>query len=365
MLDLQNAWKFAAFFFILISLYCSYTDIKERRVRNWLLGWGMVCGFCFYVFSYPKLVTPITFFLNFIIAIILAFLLWRLNVWAAGDGKFFIFSSVFAYLLNPSNIFADTQFNLPVILVILANAFILALLYVFLQTIVTFFSRVYFAFIQRNINKIFHNLWVRISKREFIFLQLKIFFFYIATLILVSVFLKRIFTVITVEPKYYFLVYLFLVFTYSQARKILVKIKLSYLILLLFLVVMLFTVDMFSIARTAFRFFIFLGILRGCINWYIQKEQTRMVSPEELKPHMLLASQEISSLPSEQQPKIRFFSDGLTIEQAKNLSSYFKSKKREEIKIYNTFPFVPFIVISLITTYFLKGKLLNILFFLY
>ena len=365
MVYLQNARGIAAFFFILISIYCSYTDIKERRIKNWLLGCGIVCGFCFYIFSYLKPVAPLTFFLNIIIAIILAFLIWRLNVWAAGDGKFFIFSSVFIYLLSPSNIFTDTQFNLPIILVILANAFILALLYIFLQTVIAFFCRVYFAVVQNNLGEAFNNLLTRITKLDFILLQLKILFFYLAVLILVSILKNYILTMFKVQPKHYFFLYVLLFFVYPQIRKFITKIKIYYLVLGLFLTVFLFKVDMLSIAQTAFRFFIFLGILRSCINWYIQKEQIKIISPEELKPHMLLATQEITNLPSEQQPRLRFFSDGLTIEQAKNLSSYFKSKKREAIKIYNTFPFVPFIFISLITTYFLKGRLLNILFFLY
>lgn len=365
MFYLQDAWRFGAFFFILIGIYCSYTDIKERRIKNWLLAGGVFGGFCLYIFSYPKPIDRTNFFLSIVIATILAFFLWRINIWAAGDAKFFIFTSVFVYQLSPLSILQNTSLNLPIILVVFVNAFILALLYIFLQTLIAFLRRLFFILAHKDLRKVFNNLLRRVSQREFIFLHLKIFFFYIATLILVSVFLKRIFRIINLEPRYYFLLYIFLLFTYRQVRRILIKIKLAYLVILLFLVVVLFRVDMFSIARTAFRFFIFLGVLRSCINWYINKEQTRVIVPDGLRSNMILAAEEIADLPSEEQPKLRFLADGLTPEQAKDLSAYFKRKDRKGIKIYNTFPFVPFIVISLIITYFLRGKLLNILFFLY
>jgi len=361
---LRNACFLPLCFFLVIGLYSCYTDIKNRRIKNWLISVGIFTGILLYLFSSQIIIQNILF-LNLAIGIFTALILWRTNIWAAGDSKFYIFSSIFAPLLIPPNVFHRSSAGIPLVLVVLGNAFIIGLVYILLETVVTFFQKLYQHWQQRGLSKLASIFMGRFRNVDFLLSQLKIIFFYLGTIIIFSVLSRYIYRAVSFMPKGHFILYLILLLIYTPVSKLLGKIKISYLSLALILLILLFRINILPIFETAFKFFVILGAMRIFINWSIQRKETRIIRPEEIKPYILLAKEEIVSLPQEMQPKIRFFSDGLTPEQAGQLKLYFQTENREDIKIYNTFPFVPFIVIGVLITCLLEGRLINILFFLY
>lgn len=361
---LNNIYFFPTYVFLAIGFYSSYTDIKYRKIKNPVIGWAIASGIFMNSFF---LFTPDNqkyFFLDFGIALMIALILWRLNIWAAGDGKFFIFSSIFIHFFTPAHSFKNTPFQIPVVIIVFANAFIAAFVYLFLEAVSVFLRDFIVLWRKKSVSAILTDAVVRIKKPEFVLAQGKILFFYFAALIVFS-FLNRYMLSFQFLRENYLVFYLILLCAYSPVKTFLEKIKLRYLALGLFLLVWHSGVDIVDILGNLFKFFIFLGLVRTAINWFIQKRETKTIGPEEIQPSLLLAEEEIAGLPLEQKPKMRFFSDGLTCGQAEELRAYFKSINKTDIKVYNTFAFVPFIFLGAIVTFFLQGKLLNILFFLY
>lgn len=361
---LKNTHALSLCFFLAIGLYSCYTDIKNRRIKNWFIGWGMLVGISLHLFFSSWAASQKIFFLNIGIAILIALILWRINIWAAGDSKFFIFTAILIFPFSAYNIFKNLPYGIPVILIVLINAFILALVYLFLEAIVVFFQELNQHRQRKNLSRILSSFLVRFKKPDFALSQLKILFFYLATLIFFSALGRYIYKIIPFGRENYPIFYLILVFIYPVISKFLKKLKIIYLGLILLSLVLLFASDIVSILKYASKFFVLLAVMRILINWSIQKGQSKTIQVEEIKPNILLTKEEIENLPSEWQPRVRFFSDGLTKEDAQQLKLLFQAINREKVNIYNTFPFVPFIVIGVIITCLLQGKLINIWFFL-
>ncbi|MDD2753120.1 MAG: prepilin peptidase [Candidatus Portnoybacteria bacterium] len=152
-----------------IGLVTSYEDIKYNKIRNkWItlgLYWGLGALFLFLVWYFlaPSLtafyhskilklpadapLTVYTFnlpfllksFLNFIVAAVVSFIMWKANSWAAGDAKLFIVYS----LLIP--LFHYQKSYLPVFpsFVLLVNIFLVFWVYFLFSAIGHFFFSFY------------------------------------------------------------------------------------------------------------------------------------------------------------------------------------------------------------------------------
>ncbi|MBW3020203.1 A24 family peptidase [Candidatus Woesearchaeota archaeon] len=74
--------------FLVLGIYFSYYDHKYSKIPNKTLLLGFFLAFIINLIYFDKLI-----FLNLLISTIIGFLLWKFNIWGAGDGKLFILFS--------------------------------------------------------------------------------------------------------------------------------------------------------------------------------------------------------------------------------------------------------------------------------
>jgi len=152
-----------------IGIITSYEDIKCGKVRNkWiLLGliWGLIIIIFFFVWYFVA--SPITRYyyfeiqnlpdnspapvftvslvylwrviLNVVIALLIAFLMWRFNAWAAGDAKLFV---VYALLL-PLTYYWKSYLPYFPSFVLLINIFIPIFLYLLIVSFIYYLKFIY------------------------------------------------------------------------------------------------------------------------------------------------------------------------------------------------------------------------------
>ncbi len=353
-------------FFLAISFYNCYTDIRYRKIKNSFLLLGFFTGVVFYLASVPSLHAWQTFLINVILSIFVAGFFWRMNIWAAGDGKFFIFTAMYVALFVSHGYIPRIHPPLPVIAVVLINSFILTCCYLFLRALGVFLSGVFRFFSrQENAREIGGEFIKKIKDRDFIFLQLKTVFFYVGAFVLFSIIRHCVSSWFRLPRQSDIILYVGLIFAYSFIRKILRKVKTGYVLFVVGLLFLYSRPDIIPLLKGAGKFFLVLGTIRFAINCYLRQAQTKCIHPDALIPTMLLAPEEIRKMSCDDKPDRRFFSDGLTRSQAEHIKRYCQRENREEIKIYNTLPFVPFIFLGTVVTFILRGRVLDLVSFLY
>lgn len=345
-------------FFFAIGLYSCYTDIKIRKIKNPLIVTGITAGIILQLFFFSGADSLKIFFLNMLIGLLASLALWRLNIWAAGDSKFFIFSSVFVSSFTASNILKNSSYGFFSVLIPLFNAFILAFLYLFGEAITVLCGKLNQKLRQKEILFSVNNLLYLFKNPGFVLSKLNAIFFYLAVFILFSAAGKYVYGLIPVFPQSNLLFYIILIAVYSLFSKLMQKIKIYYLLLFSLFMVLFSGMDLALIIRGVY-FLVFFSLIRILLNFSIQKRQIRVISAQEIQPHLLLSEKEIAALPGEWKVK-KFYSDGLSREDAEELRDYFKAANKENVEIYNTFPFVPFIFAGVIITYLLGGRIINI-----
>ena len=124
------------------------------------------------------------------------------------------------------------------------------------------------------------------------------------------------------------------------------------------------------VLRNAFIFFVLVGLFRQFLYFYIEKQEIEKVKIENLYEGVIVSKIDLPLIREklEKKKKVQVFgkikAEGLTKEQVKIIQEMF-AKEGGELKIYKTFPFAPFmflsIILSLITQVsfidFLKVKL--------
>lgn len=142
---------------MLIGIISSVQDFKHSRIRNALIFSGLWYAASVYVFfaalgllHHNGIVLPwltalsnalfLNFdkwSINFIISVIVAFILWRLRMWGAGDAKLFICYSGLIPLGRYSKVYFDYYFCS---FLLLSAIFIPATIYIAIQAVCNFFK---------------------------------------------------------------------------------------------------------------------------------------------------------------------------------------------------------------------------------
>lgn len=120
---------------ILTLGYCSYTDIKEGIIKNKAILFSLIIGGLIslvYYFVFARADAPL-FFTNLIIMTIISLIMYKTNLWAAGDSKLLFLILV----LIPAR-FYRTGSNLSLVpsIYILVLTFIIAFIFIVIQSIV-------------------------------------------------------------------------------------------------------------------------------------------------------------------------------------------------------------------------------------
>ncbi len=345
-------------FFFAIGLYSCYTDIKIRKIKNPLIVTGIATGIILQLFFLSGADSLKIFSLNILIGLLASLALWRLNIWAAGDSKFFIFSSVFISSCAAYNMLEKLSFGFFAVLIPLFNAFILAFLYLLGEAILILLGKIKQKIREKEILLGLNNFLCSLKNTRLISAKIKAMLLYLATFIIFSAAGKHVYGLIPVFPQSSLLFYLILMAAYSLFSKLMQKVKIYYLLFFALFLVLFSGMDLVLIISGVY-FLVFFLLLKSLLDLAIQKRQFRVIPAQEIRANILLSEKEIAALPAEWKAN-RFHSDGLCREYAEELKNYFKTANKENVEICNTFPFVPFIFAGAIITCLLGGRIINI-----
>lgn len=351
--------------FVLLAAYSSYTDIAERKVKNRIIGLGLILPVSFLILDKAESIPLIPFMLNVLTGIASAVLLWKAALWAAGDAKFYLVSVLFSPLFSSPGSLPWAPGQIPSAILLLFNAFIIAFLFLILEIVTTGAQAFIRAVKAGKIRAAAYGLLPKITGRS-LALQAKMFLVYLVAFVFFAVSRNLASRWMAAGAPGEVVFYCVLILLFQPARRYLDRLPVFFIIAMLALPVVLFRLDLAGILILAFKFFVFLSIINTIINRFLTLRELRSVPIRELTPRDLIAREEIARLPAEYSKEERFYADGLSVEQVRGIQEHFaKDPQRTTIRVYSTFPFVPAIALSAICVYFFGNRPINIFYFLY
>ena len=378
-----------------LGIVTSYEDIRYGKVRNkWILlglGWGLIVIAIFLIW-YPIAPFVTDFYyseikhlpdnvdmpvftvnldylsrvlVNAIIALIVAFLMWRFDAWAAGDAKLFAIYS----LLVPLGYYWKSYLSIFPSFALLVNILISIFLYFLIRATVYFIKFIYLKifkpqvikkkkkkFNKKKILGMVKNMGIMLTAFVVIFLAFGLFQQPIKDNFNIDIF-----------PFQMFVIAGLIIFSGSLSE--IFKKPIAFKIIFIFLVLILiygFSTSPLStwqlFKQTVKMMIVFMGILtlfRSLIDFHILKTGTKNIKIEELDVNMNLDEELLNKM------KIgHVYPGGLNLEQVKAVKKWISNSKEkiETIKIYKPFPFVVWMFLGVIITLILKISLLSLVF---
>ena len=393
-----------------IGIITSYEDFKYGKVRNkWiLLGlfWGLIIIIFFFVWYFVA--SPITRYyyfeiqhlpddspapvftvslvylwrviLNVVIALLIAFLMWRFNAWAAGDAKLFV---VYALLL-PLTYYWKSYLPYFPSFVLLINIFIPIFLYLLFRSCFYYLKFIYLRLTKTD--KRGSSLksdrarektdkkkagWEKIKSMAVMFLGF-IGIFLVFGLLQEPI--KEHFT-INISSLQMFIFAALIIFS-GALSKIFQK-PITFKIIIISLIIILgygfisFPNATWQIIYQATKmmaiFMVIFTLFRKLIDFYVLKTGLKKIKIEDLKSRMSLTEETLGELKKDKKYYDKhiglIYPGGLTIEQAAAVKKWLQKNqedKTETINIYKPFPFVVWMFIGVIITLILKSSLLHL-----
>lgn len=294
-------------------------DLKLKKIRNWVLLSGFLLGialFCVGIIGgYVTMFYAGKVAINIILSSLVAFLIWQMGFWPAGDAKFFILLS----FLLPLHYYGNSYLEFFPSFVLLFNIFISFLIFAVLKMMWHMFMdfsnllqtrknimqiiREFFEEKQKNIVKIFTN------KKE-----------------LGKIFIKNIFQFMLAAIFYFILAKFFIQMQFDLPRAII--------------------------------FFLIFKIILGCINSNLKKHTLKKIKVENLGIGDSLDGVSFLKLKGGQNivKKIgKIHPDGLAKEQLDVLKTYFAENEVSEVIICKTIPFSIWMIVGAILTIIFSG----------
>ncbi len=384
-----------------IATIAAWEDFKYGKIRNkwikigflWALGLFalfILWNLSFWTLEYFNIAPHSAFilrlsylrevFLNTTLAFLVGFLMWRWNVWSAGDAKLF---TLFALLL-PLKFYSKTYLAYFPSFALLLNIFTIALAIFLIKLIYTFFQWLLFA---RKINSPEKNKDINKerSKKKRLTLVKEALTMIVIFFVMVSFFgilfrstagktLTYFFTVTLGLERW--TVFIILLGVFILLMRVLQKIRKVFYIIAVVILVFLFYKWIFfgqspllairpMLGTTSI--IIFGGFaFRKMFDWYLKKKEIKTVLPEALKPGMRFTEETLNALMGkDKKDKIvfkktigRIYPDGLTRKQIPLLKELIKGKKII-LEIYQPSPFAIWMLAGLIITIILRGAVIQ------
>lgn len=390
-----------------IGLITAYEDIRYGKVRNkWiLLGliWGLSVIFCFFVWYF--IASPLTLYyyfeiqhlpdnssvpvftvsllylgrvlLNAFLALLISFLMWRFNAWAAGDAKLFV---VFALLL-PLKYYWKSYLSYFPSFALLINIFIPIFLYLFFRSCFYYLNLIYFrifrgqriAFSKKEGNKKDKKkaVWEKIKNMAIMlsgFISIFLIFGFIQAPI------KKYFS-IDISTWQMFIFAGLIIFSGSLSKVFQKPITLKIIVILLIILLsygfIFFPGATWEMLGQTIKnmavFMVVLGLFRKVVNSYVLKTSLKEISIDDLEPKMTLSDEIMERIKKDKEyynKNIGYvYSEGLTLEQVMAIKRWARAKRAagmEKVRIYKPFPFVLWMLIGLVVTLVLKGSLFHL-----
>ncbi|MBU1177437.1 hypothetical protein KKH96_03265 [Patescibacteria group bacterium] len=390
-----------------IGIITTYEDFKCGKVRNkWIIfgacwGIGIILFFLiwhfiaspvtnFYYFNllnYPADYEVVVFtvslsyllkcILNMTVALIISYLMWKFNVWAAGDAKLFIVYSI----LLPTTFYWKSFFLFFPSFVLMINIFIPIFIYLLIASILYYLKFLYL----RKKNKSKDNLLEKkqeskADRKKKILENVKnmaiMMIAFIGLFLIIKLFQTPIqkYTSIDVFSIQVLIFAVVIIFSNSVIKFLIKPIVFKIVIILVAILVCYGLINSYdstieTIRRTLIMmtiFIIVLSIFRKLIDFHVLKTNIKEVKIEDIKPRMSLVEDIMEKMKKDKEfynKHIgRFYSGGLLPEQVEAVKKWLKNDKEEMeiIKIYKPFPFVPWMFVGVIITIILKGSMFHL-----
>jgi len=294
-----------------------------------------------------------------------------LNFWAAGDAKLF---ALFSFLIPLIDYSRDKIIYFPSF-VLLLNIYTICLLWLIFKGVLRFRIKEInpLGFFNKNKQKI-RDFLKKIPEN---FKPNKIFNFLNLILIL-SIIFSVIFSsnlkinILKLSLSSQLLVYLGIFLIYLPLSKLLKKYKKINVFIFPLLIIASFFIPDFWLKllsktnpflRFFSGFFIFILIIRIAANFLSKQTETKKIKLSDLQPNMILGEETVNILKQDKdffrKDLGQIYFDGLFLEQTEKIKNFLQNKNLEEVEIYKTFAFAPFIFAGTVITLLIQGSFLN------
>ncbi len=373
-------WLSGAALFIIAAFSC-YTDIKYGKISNKVIFFGAVFAVALYAFLllhnflFVGKDSNVDYVLkmatNGSLSLAVGFFLWKFNFWSAGDAKLFAIYSAIMPLEAYSNGAVQNylSFNL------LINLFFPILIVLLLKAVLFAGKKVWQGLKEKTLAddmkkrmtiKGLGKSALAIVKNFTDFVFMYISFSWIFSFL-------GIFTGgrLSLDP---FLMFFLMLYLSSQLSKLKEKFKfvnaIIYAIVPLDIVYLLIMRNFRTIKSILFFsaiFMILIGLTRHILRLYVEVGETQRVKVRDLKEGMVIYYDEISAIRNlaeerGQKDKFDFLGQGgVKDDQIRIITQLFEGREETIFRVYNSFPFAPFLSLSAILTFVTKASFLNLL----
>jgi len=357
----------------IIGIVCSWTDIREGKIRNKWVG----LGFVWVLILYLSLIIYNYFFLhqsgnigyvkdmlvNGFVALVLGYVLWNFKFLAAGDAKLF---ALYAFLIPPE-FYAKSYYIYFPSFVLLINIFIPLILFLTIKALGFTIGE-----LSGRIKKIsFENIFKKenLGKiKKTILRVLRMYILFSLAFIVLQTLIREVTGFFGGLPQGGISTYLFvfLFFVYRFFFRFISKSKiLSFLIIFLgigcaiYLILSAQIPFLLNAIKLALIFMTAIGVIYRLLDYYIERKEVRKVDVKEVKEGMFLSARDLDE---EIKKKIGDVAKReLSREQVELVRDFLKDKPGKELKIYKTFALAPFIFLGALITLVTQGSLTTII----
>ena len=366
---------------LVIGGITSYSDIKYGKIKNIHL----FCGFLYILFLYSFLAVYSYFVLNQIdnlkylvelllnssIALLVGYLLWRFNLWAAGDAKLFLVYS----LLIPLEFYSKNYIPYFPSATLLMDTFLFICFFFLFKMLwkiaklcskrnITSFSFVYYLS-KINYKNLYKNLKNVILKTGKFFLIITcsiitLQYLRMKTDVIVLKLLSNLFLVYL----FFFILQMFFLRTFLRNKVLSTVIILSGLFCSLNLIVSNKVTIVISTIKTSLFLMLFVGLGMQLVYLYIENHEIKKIKIQNLRMGSFITLKSLTEINNKIKEQNQgdnlslISSDGLSESQVQVIQELFKDNPEKELYIYETFPFAPFMFLAFALSLFTKNSFL-------
>ena len=353
--------------FVAIGLVASSTDIKYGKIKNSLILVGFVLGiiiyggYAFYSFLIYDQINNLYHFgkiiLNTFIAFLIGYFLWLLNFWAPGDAKFFALSAFLIPLEFYSNCYFPYFPSVGLLITFFVPFFFFFLIKGAIWTLSYFFQRKSKTL---KIKNIFESLQKWLKENQTNALR----YFCIIFIAIIFQFLIRNFQPFLKNFPYQRLISLACLFIliysfnfFSQKKKTVFLILLFGIGITIYLILRGGTNIVWNFFKRAIFFMILFFFLRFLLNFYFEEKEIKKIKLTDLKEGAILSNGDLKRINNKLKfQNIIISSSPLSREEVKLIKRLFEKNTEEEIYISQTFPLIPFFLLSSLITILTKNS---------
>jgi len=373
-------WLSAAALLIIAIITC-YTDSRFGRIPNQVILFGLFYAISLYAFlliyNFGFVYNPVNvayvakMFTNGLTALLVGFLLWKLNFWSAGDAKLF---AVYAAII-PLESYAGGAVQQFLSFNLLVNLF-------FPMVLILGAKATAFAFLSliQSVKKGSFLLWLKgFFSKENVARELKGLAESLLDFIFMFTVFSGFFSIITLalggetypNP---FIIYFCMLFFSSKLNKLKSEIRIlkkgiqffSLAYLSYFVIVGNYS-HLKGILLFSLLFMFAISLTRRVLNIYVQRAEVKDIRVHSLKEGMVIHQDELEVVKKMAKDAGReselesIGQGGIKKSQIDLVRELFKDREDTIFRVYNSFPFAPYLSLSAILTFTTKASFLNLM----